>query len=289
MRILLTIPHYFNPADSETRYGASIDDVKSRVNSLTACVNSLHQLFSGPQCVMQIREGKTETANRPRTAIVHVVIGTTAGRHLLDYLPVDRDFYQSRSFDCDPRMLGFECRQVLRDRWGSYDWYGYLEDDLILHDPWFLTKLSWFQSHAGPESVLLPNRFERGTSSLVTRAYVDGDIAAHLTSQWQDVTIVPTINGTVLGQPVRFQRPMNPHSGCWFLTAQQMEEWIGRSDFHDRDTSFIGPLESAASLGLMKAFRIYKPAPESASFLEIEHAGQRFIRQIRRRDAADHT
>jgi hypothetical protein len=41
-----------------------------------------------------------------------------------------------------------------------------------------------------------------------------------------------------------------------------------RLDFFDRDTSFIGPLESAATLGIMRAFRIYKPAPEHAAFLE---------------------
>ena len=47
------------------------------------------------------------------------------------------------------------------------------------------------------------------------------------------------------------------------------------------DTFFAAPkLESAATLGIMRAFRIYKPAPENASFLEIEHHGSAFIRQL---------
>jgi hypothetical protein len=60
-----------------------------------------------------------------------------------------------------------------------------------------------------------------------------------------------------------------------------MRIWSARLDFFDRDTSFIGPLESAATLGIMRAFRIYKPAPEHAAFLEIEHFGQAFLGLIR--------
>jgi hypothetical protein len=47
--------------------------------------------------------------------------------------------------------------------------------------------------------------------------------------------------------------------------------------FLDRDTCFTGPLESAATLGLLKTFQIYKPAPAMAGFLEIQHYGQAFI------------
>ena len=27
----------------------------------------------------------------------------------------------------------------------SYDLYGYFEDDLIIHDPWFFRKIDWFR------------------------------------------------------------------------------------------------------------------------------------------------
>ena len=35
---------------------------------------------------------------------------------------------------------------------------------------------------------------------------------------------------------------------------------------------FISPLESAATLGIMKNFNVYKPDYSCASFLEMEHA-----------------
>jgi len=102
------------------------------------------------------------------------------------------------------------------------------------------------------------------------------------------VTVVPrrlpVATGSLLGTTVTFQRARNPHAGCFFLNARQMRNWSGQPYFLDRDTRFIGPLESAATLGVMRTFRIYKSAPESAAFLEIEHFGTAFLDNLRRRD-----
>jgi hypothetical protein len=92
----------------------------------------------------------------------------------------------------------------------------------------------------------------------------------------------PQLRSTLMGAPLAFRRPLNPHSGCYFLTREQMAHWTRQPYFLDRSTAFIGPLESAATLGVMRAFNIYKPARENANFLEIEHHGDQFIRQLRR-------
>jgi hypothetical protein len=48
----------------------------------------------------------------------------------------------------------------------------------------------------------------------------------------------------------------------------------------------IGPalspdrLESAATLGTMRTFRVYKPVAEGAAFLELERPGTGFLSQI---------
>ena len=65
-----------------------------------------------------------------------------------------------------------------------------------------------------------------------------------------------------------------------------METWARQPYFLDRDTRFVGPLESAATLGIMRTFRVYKAAVESAGFLEIEHFGTSFLGQLRRRGDA---
>jgi hypothetical protein len=81
-------------------------------------------------------------------------------------------------------------------------------------------------------------------------------------------------------QNVKFQRSLNPHSGCYFLNAEQLEYWTKQPHFLDRDCSFIGPLESAATLGMMKTFKIYKPSPANSNFLEIQHFGANFLSLI---------
>ena len=41
--------------------------------------------------------------------------------------------------------------------------------------------------------------------------------------------------------------------------------------------TFNGPLESAATLPVLRSFAVYKPARENASFLEIRHLHQRML------------
>src|SRR5262249_44375833 len=160
---------------------------------------------------------------------------------------------------------------VLRERLGGYDYYCYLEDDLILHDPWFFRKLAWFTDNVGSESLLQPHRYEVATDTLAHKVYIDGDIKKRVTAPFQCPGEGPRAVGDVLGVQVVFERARNPHSGCFFLSARQMAQWTRQPYFLDRDTRFIGPLESAASLGVMRTFRIYKPAAEHAAFLELEH------------------
>ena len=60
-----------------------------------------------------------------------------------------------------------------------------------------------------------------------------------------------------------------------------MSHWLKQPGFPQRDCSFIGPLESAATLGIMRTFKIYKPALENADFLEVRHFGDEYLKMIR--------
>lgn len=289
MRVLFTIPHFFQPAGKAPdgrRYGSLRKDPRPRITALTRCLAALHQLYAGPQCIIDLSRRKTRPANQQGTCEIEVVVCTTQGRHLLDELPLGAEYYTHCPTEAVPLLLGFECQAVLRDRIGGFDYYCFLEDDLILHDPWLFTKLGWFTRHVGDAGLLQPNRFELGQNRLVQKAYIDGDLPKRATRRFQDVAQQPQVTGSVLDQHVVFRRPSNPHSACYFLNASQMEQWSRQPHFLDRDTSFIGPLESAATLGVMRTFRIYKPAPENASFLEIEHFGTAFLGNIRPGDSA---
>jgi hypothetical protein len=279
MRILFTIAHFFNP-ENNGRHASQGKDSQHRVQALSQSLASLHQLFSKSQDIINIAQRLAFPANQPQAYELDIVICTTQDYHLLNQLPLPEHFYKHHSTKVEPLLLGFECQAVLRDYLGQYDYYCFLEDDLILHDPWFFVKLNWFSKQAGELSLLQPNRYEVSTDTLTYKAYIDGDLCPRMTASFQNPREKPEINGQIMGMPITFRRALNPHSGCYFLNANQMAHWANQPHFLDRDTSFIGPLESAATLGIMKTFRIYKTAPKQANFLEIQHFGTAFLRLI---------
>ena len=67
--------------------------------------------------------------------------------------------------------------------------------------------------------------------------------------------------------------PQNPHSGCFLVVTSCSIGWISRTGWTN---SFISPLESAATLGLAKTFRLWKPCFTHASWFELQHWGTSF-------------
>jgi hypothetical protein len=275
MRILFTIAHFFNPQGSG-KHGSQRKDPRPRASALSANITALHQLFGKSQGVIDIAQRLAMPANQSVSDEIKVVVCTTGDCHILSQVPLPSHLYTHYPTSAEPMLLGFECQAVLRDALGQYDYYCFLEDDLILHDPWFFVKLGWFNRQVGAFSLLQPNRYET-SSGKVHKVYIDGDLRPRVTAPFQNVQDKPELMGKIMEMPVCFRRALNPHSGCYFLNADQMEHWANQPHFLDRDTSFIGPLESAATLGVMKTFKIYKPAPAQASFLEIQHFGTGFL------------
>jgi predicted O-methyltransferase YrrM len=279
MKILLTIPHFYH-AQPDARHASQYRDPGPRLEALSACLTNLHLHFGRSQYVFDIQHQVAYPINQPHAHQLDVVICTTQGKHLLSQLALPAGSYVHCETQAEPMWLGFECQAVLRDRRGAYDYYGYLEDDLILHDAWFFPKLGWFNKAVGDGCLLQPNRFESSPLGVAHKVYVDGNLLPGATAPFQNVLEQPEIVGHLLETPIRFIRAPNPHSGCFFLNAAQMEQWLKQPYYLDRDARFVGPLESAATLGIMRTFRVYKPAPECAGFLEIQHFGTGFASQV---------
>ena len=110
---------------------------------------------------------------------------------------------------------------------------------------------------------------------MVDRFFIDGPIAE------DDLRRVipnpsPAIGSPYPGGSVYFESPRNPHSGCFVLSGPQLQHWVEQAWWQDGDCSLISPLESAASLGVAKTFRVFKPAMPNASWLELQHWGTNF-------------
>ena len=284
MRVLVTIPHFYHP-DANSRYGSGQDPAESRLLALRRCVLAWHQHFGPAQRMIQLAEGRTREVNAAISggleARVHVVLCTVGEAHLLPRLRLDESLFHHHPTRAQPDRLGFECQKVLRDRWGNYDWHVYCEDDLIVHDPLWFRKLAAFGQFAGADAVLMPHRFERGPTPLVHKAYIDGDLPPEMTAPFQTRTDREVLDVDWFGQPARFVRPLNPHAGVVSLTRDQMSHWMKQPHFLNEDCRFVGPLESAATLGVMRTFRLYKPAIDQAGLFEIEHHGSRSLDKLR--------
>ncbi len=177
----------------------------------------------------------------------------------------------------NPRYLGFGAYELMEKYAEAYDWFVFSEDDLCMRDVFLFEKLEWFQRLFGCESVLAPNRYEWNARAPYLKTYIDYDLRrAFIDPYLQMVQGKPQYEGEVFGCPVVFERTLNPHSGFFAVNRRQLEFWRKSKEWKSLDVSFISPLESAATLGILKQFAIYKAVREKMAFLEIEHLDDRF-------------
>ncbi|HWT09686.1 MAG TPA: hypothetical protein VN329_11005, partial [Roseomonas sp.] len=208
-----------------------------------------------------------------------ICVVTNGTDHLLD-----DDFARARGVrhvtvqTDNPRRLGFAVHRLFAEARHSYDLFCYSEDDLSIADPGFVNRLRAFQDAFGWKRLLMPNRFEWNPAGPTLKTWVDGDLRPGVTEAWRDA--LPDEDFLQLPMPGRapvvFRRALNPHSGFFALSAVQLAHWMRQKHFLDLDCSFISPLESAATLGVLKTFPIYKAHGPDAGFLEIQHIDNRF-------------
>lgn len=272
-RILVTMPHYCRHDTDAFNKSKEL-----RSMSLIRSVSSFAQQAGHSQMFLDFAEQTANFANCVQEQICDVFICTTRGEHLLDELDILTGMYQHVETDSHPKVLGYTCREVLKSFKGKYDYYCYVEDDLYINDPLFFHKLNWFSEQAGVHCLLQPNRCETSINNYANKCYIDGDIPVENNPYFR--TGLPLLTFPAFGVNFSFVPATNPHSGCFFLNAKQFEYWVEQPHYNDLDMSWVGPLESAASLGIMKTFSIYKPAWQNANFLEICHFGDAYLQMI---------
>lgn len=275
MKILIGIPHYYNQDNVEKKHGSSSNTLRNRIFKLKQTICKLYQCFSTNHKVLNIEKRMAESAETQHD--VDIVIHTLNDHHLLNLMPELSEMVEHKIVDADPKMLGFECHKTLVSMSNEYDFYGYLEDDLWIHDPLFFEKLKWFSQSTSDNCLLLPNRFEVQEIPSYYKLYIDGNIRIGATANYRVNTAETEILLKGLGEDFKFMQTANPHSGCFFLNRVQVNLWKEHKSFADHDVSFISPLESAATLSVLKVFNIFKPMKPNLNFFEIEHAGNAFF------------
>jgi len=107
---------------------------------------------------------------------LHLV--TDGTHHVLDQLdaPFRQRLTHVPTVPSDPLLLGFEAQRHLASQLDAgYDLLAYFEDDLIIHDPLFFHKIRRFVDVAGPDCVVLPQRYEvLSIPARIDKLYIDG-------------------------------------------------------------------------------------------------------------------
>lgn len=237
-KVIAVIPHITTVEESKNR-----EKAQAKIEKLQTTIDGL--LASFAHCHLTI------------------VIKTVADRHITAYLPD----YQigcievQEEIDIDPMFIGFRCQDELIKRVEDFDWFVFLEDDIILQDSFILEKLIRFNTKGGSDrDILLPNRYELWE---VTKRYIDLTIDAEM--DWSRLSTLE-IDG------VKFSECTNPHSGFFCLSKLQLRRWIesGR-EWKDKNLGFGGPRECAATYSLLECFSLYKPHASNLHFFEVKH------------------
>jgi hypothetical protein len=281
MRVFVAIAHYFN--NDEERPDIRALGMGSgrwplpRIAALNAEIVALHRHF-GPNALSTNPTEASRFASRTAN-VLDIVVVTARGKNVLDWIGIEPPAITVEYFDGDPLMLGFEAQRLMRERAGAYDIYGYMEDDLIVTDPAFLDKIAWFAGKFGETALLLPTRYEMSASGTLAKVAFAPQLSRTKREFLYRNNPPPVLSADWNGRTQNFRIPMNPHSGCYFLTPAQLARWLRSDSFYDRDTSWIDPLVSAATYAPGKLFNIFTAAEPDPWFLDIEHFGVRYAAQ----------
>ena len=281
-RILVVIVHYFNPNGDGT-IGSLRNEPSNRAEALGRTITSLHDLFNDHTISLDYRSTYIpRPANIDLCYTLDVMVLTTRGMTVFDHLAIDQALFKIVATDVEPTMLGFEANQIFKDYANDYDRYVFLEDDIILHDPLFFIKLDWFEDMVGSHALLQPHLYEVTERDGRGKVYIDGDFVPDQVARYRRISgkSAKVIETEQLGQQLRFCYAPNPHSGCYFISQAQLHFWLQQPWYLDRDTGFVRSFESAASLGILKTFDIYKAELNCAAFLEVQHFDEALLAEV---------
>ena len=277
LRIFLAIVHHWNP-QGDGAHQSLRPELEPKLWALQDQLLCLRR-FGVFQGNLNIALQQVDPINQATAHVLDIAIVTDGEHHVLNYLEAPyRPLFEHVVVEPkSPKHLGFEAQKLLVSRLDhGYDLYGYMEDDLLVTDPFFFRKIDWFRRQLNDRAVLLPHRYElHRIPDQIDKLYVDGPVTAEWLEQFVPDPPLP-VSAALPSGDMLFKSPENPHAGCFVLGSAQLQHWSEQPWFLDLDCGFVSPLESAATLGLLKTFQVYKPALTHANWLELQHWGHSF-------------
>lgn len=286
MRASIAIPHCFQPRSDAARHDSLRPAAREeRARALATAILRLHELFGSDHLAARHEFGAVVPAADPERMELDVVVCVQEGAHLLDELPSPAGLFHRQLVTGDPQLLGFAAHRVLARERGRYDWYVYLEDDIVVEDPLFFRKLAFFNRNfpvaLDPPPLLQPSRYDSPVDGEPHRLLGGERVYPDHMMTDRPLRPGPVVRLELLGRTFTLEPCRHPHAGCFFLDAGQMERLAASPAFLDLDRHWVTWLDTAASLAIMETFTIYKPAADSLTFLEVRHARPVMLNQLR--------
>jgi hypothetical protein len=276
MKILLVLAHFYR-AQEKSIYSST--DPRAR-DQRRRCLEEVlldWRAHYGESATINIEHRKCEIASIGRFELdIRILIH--GNDHLLDDGLLNSFSAKPINVELqDPRMLPFAAHRHMADQAQAYDWYVYSEDDLVLRDPSFFDKQQWLRDTFGEMRVMQPNRYETNPSGTRFKTFIDGDLRQHLTQRYfERIPGDACLEAEWGARNVTLARARNPHSGFFAITREELAYWMTQPQFLDLDCSLVGPLESAATLAMLKTFPVYKASGDSQDFCQIQHLDRKF-------------
>jgi len=193
-----------------------------------------------------------------------IIINTIPEQHIIQFLPqhqLDLISVKEQNID-DPMFVEFKAQDLFIEFIDEYDYFVFIEDDIVIHDSCFLDKIAIFNKYScDQKAVLLPHRYEMFNG---IKFYIDMGQIDNKKCKWNSLSKIKVGN-------IELAECENPHSAFYCLSKEQMKIWqLSGRNFYNKVTS-IGSLESAATFCLFEVFTLYKPHPKNINFLEVQH------------------
>lgn len=197
-----------------------------------------------------------------------IVLNTSPNMNVIAFLP---SYMQERivireTVMNDPMLIEFYAQDIMIEQQDEFDWFLFLEDDIVIRDSSLLEKYAFFNACFGKHDLLMPNRYEmyNGVKMYIdiTIDFARDDGKPHL------VYLAPS---TVDVGGVVFSENANPHAGFYCLNKEQLKAWIKGGRHWYKAVVGVGPLESAATFCLFESFNLYKPHSSNLHFAEVYH------------------
>ena len=273
MKVLIAIPHVFNPIEGSIYSSQNKDKLNIKKEALISATEG--------NLIKHGHRSFIHTSSGIGTDVFTKEISNQESIDLKIQLYTPKIASLSKNISCNSRINLIELilddyskiplitSKRLLEQADDYDIICYMEDDISIEDREFFRKLIYLDNQTNGDVAFMPHRCEYipGKGEVILSGDPEGgrpdlfwDTGERIKIQWP------------LGD-IQFYRATNPHSGCYFLTRRQAisvrNYWIERNWISEYELS--GPLEQAGSGLLLPILKIMKPIPSNYRFLMVHH------------------